>query len=94
MVSNIIYFYAFGNSCSYTSSQDLRKVVNHHQPLELCLMGLEFLVLHHDHQDKFHHPRHKFLHHLLRHLLLLLLECPLGCLRPLHHRLEMALHVQ
>jgi hypothetical protein len=87
MVSNIIYFYAFGNSCSCTSSQDLRKVVNHHQPLELCLMGLEFLVLHHDHQDK-------FLHHLLRHLLLLLLECPLGCLRPLHHRLEMALHVQ
>ncbi|GJN08382.1 hypothetical protein PR202_ga26293 [Eleusine coracana subsp. coracana] len=87
----VSFFYEL---CSCTSSQDCRKLINLHQPLGLCRMGLELLALRHDHRDKFHHPRHKFRHRLLRHLLLLLLECHLGCLRPLRHILEMALHVQ
>ena len=64
-------------------------------------MGLEVLVLHQGHRDKFHRPRHKC-HHPLTHLLLHLWECPLGSLLHqlgmlnLHHRchLQMDLHVQ
>lgn len=88
--------------CNCTSSQDHRKLISHHQLLlGLCLMGLEVLVLHQGHRDKFHRPRHKF-HRPLTHLLLHLWECPQGSLLHqlgmlnLHHRchLQMDLHVQ
>ncbi|GJN08377.1 hypothetical protein PR202_ga26288 [Eleusine coracana subsp. coracana] len=69
------------------------KLINLHQPLGLCQWDWSSWRSATTTGDKFHHPRHKFRHRLLRHLLLLLLECHLGCLRPLRHILEMALHV-